>query len=50
MVLFTNDINLLITRKDEFDLQYKIINVMRELEIWFHKNNHVINTEKLFTM
>jgi hypothetical protein len=30
MVLFADDTNLLITRKDEFDLQYKIINVTKE--------------------
>jgi hypothetical protein len=35
LVLFADDTNLLITRKDEYDFQHKIINVMRELEIWF---------------
>jgi hypothetical protein len=30
-VLFADDTSLLITRKDEFDLQHKIINIMREL-------------------
>jgi hypothetical protein len=29
LVLFADDTNLLITRKDEFDLQHKITNVMR---------------------
>jgi hypothetical protein len=33
LVLFADDTNLLITGKDEFDLQNKVINVMRELEI-----------------
>jgi hypothetical protein len=37
MVLFADDTNLLIIGKDEFDLQRKIINVMKELEIWFQK-------------
>jgi hypothetical protein len=37
MVLFADDTNLLITGKDESDLQYKIINVMKQLEIWFQK-------------
>jgi hypothetical protein len=33
MILFADDPNLLISGKDEFDLQHKIINVMKELEI-----------------
>jgi hypothetical protein len=50
MVLYADDINLLITGKDEFDIQYKIINVMKELKIWFQKNNLIINTEKTTAM
>jgi hypothetical protein len=30
MVLSADDTNLLITRKDESDLQHKIINIMKE--------------------
>jgi hypothetical protein len=37
MVLFADDTNLLITGKDESDIQYKIINVMKQLEIWCQK-------------
>jgi hypothetical protein len=37
MLSFADDTNLLINGKDEFDLQHKIINVMKELEIWFQK-------------
>jgi hypothetical protein len=48
--LFADDTNLLIPGKDEFDLQYKIINIMKELEIWFQNNNLIINTEKTFAM
>jgi hypothetical protein len=40
MVLFAGDTNLLITGKDKFDLQHKIMNVMKGLEIRFQKNNH----------
>jgi hypothetical protein len=36
--------------KDEFDLQNKIINVMKALEIWFQKDNLIINTEKTTAM
>jgi dsDNA-binding SOS-regulon protein len=46
MVLFADDTNLLITKKDESDLQHKIINIMKGLEIWFQKNNLIINSEK----
>jgi hypothetical protein len=37
LILFTDDTNLLLIRKDEFYLQHKIIIVMRGLEIWFYK-------------
>jgi hypothetical protein len=50
MVLCADDTNLLITGKDEFELQHKIINVMKGLEIWFQKNNLIINTEKTIAM
>jgi hypothetical protein len=30
LVVFADDTNLLFTGKDEFDLQYKIISIMRE--------------------
>jgi hypothetical protein len=37
LVLFANYIHLLITGKDEYDLQHKITNVMKGLEICFQK-------------
>jgi hypothetical protein len=37
-VLFADDTKLLITGKDEFNLQCKIINIMKEFEIWFKKS------------
>jgi hypothetical protein len=46
LVLSVDDTNLLITRKDECVLQHKIINVMREIETWFQKNNRIINMGK----
>jgi hypothetical protein len=46
VLLFADDINLLITGKDECLLQQKITKVMREVESWFQKNNLIINTEK----
>ena len=50
LVLYADDTYLLITGKYELDLQYKIMNVMKELEIWFQKNNLVINTKKTSAM
>ena len=50
LVLYTDDTNLLINGKDELDLQHKIINIMKELEIWFQKNNLIINTKKTSAM
>jgi DNA gyrase inhibitor GyrI len=41
---------LLITGSDEVGLQHKIKNVMRELEIWFEKNNLITNFEKTFAV
>jgi hypothetical protein len=46
LVLFEDDIDLLITSMGVFNLQHKIVKVIRELEIWFHKNKLKINTEK----
>jgi hypothetical protein len=46
LVLFADNINLLVTKKDESALHHKIKNVMMELESWFYKNNLLINTEK----
>jgi hypothetical protein len=50
MVLFADNTNLLITGADEEDLQYKIKNVMRELNTWFEENKLIINFEKTFAM
>jgi hypothetical protein len=46
LVLYADDTNLLITGKDEFNLQHNIMKVKEELEIWFQKNNLIINTKK----
>jgi hypothetical protein len=45
-VLFEDDTNLFITKKDKCALEHKFINVMRELGTLFQTNNLVINTEK----
>jgi hypothetical protein len=50
MVLFADDTNLLITGADEEDLQYKIKNVMKELNTWFEENKLIIYFGKTFAM
>ena len=46
MVMFADDINALITDKDACALQIKIDRLMTELEIWFNRNDLIINIEK----
>ena len=46
MVMFADDINTLITDKDACALQIKIDRLMTELEIWFNRNDLIINIEK----
>jgi hypothetical protein len=46
LVLYADDTNMLITGKDEVDLQNKIMKTMKELETWFQYNNLIINTKK----
>jgi hypothetical protein len=46
LVLFADDINLLIIERDENVLQYKVNEVMKKLEYCFQKNSLTINVEK----
>jgi hypothetical protein len=48
LVISADNINLLITRTDKFDLQRKIINIRRKLEILFKK--YLLSTKKVFAM
>jgi hypothetical protein len=50
LVMFIDDINVLITDSDVGALQSKIDRVMVELESWFNRNNFVINTGKSVVM
>ena len=45
-VLYADDTNLLAVDKGEEVLQHKIAFVIQHLEIWFHKNNVIVNIEK----
>jgi hypothetical protein len=50
VVLFADDINILVIDKNINTLQEKINRVMIQLESWFSKNNLVINTDKTKAM
>jgi hypothetical protein len=50
LVLFADYINLLIIKRDENILQHKVNEVMKKLEYWFQKNNHMINIGKIVVM
>jgi len=49
-VLFVYHINLLVIKRDENVLQYKVHKVMKQLEYWFQKNNLMINIGKTVAM
>jgi hypothetical protein len=50
LVLFPDDINLLIIKRDENVLQHKVNEVIKKLEYWFQKNNLMINIGKTVAM
>ena len=50
LILFADDINVLISDSDERSLQIKINRVVAELETWFNRNDLVINAGKIGVM
>jgi hypothetical protein len=50
LVVFTDDINVLITGSDVGALQNKIDRVITELETWFNRNDLAINAGKTRVM
>jgi hypothetical protein len=50
IVLFVDDTNILVTGENINNLQYKINNVMNELQTWFRLNNRVVNAEKILAL
>jgi hypothetical protein len=46
MVLFADDINVLVIDNDKEIIQQKINKIMKQLEAWFQANNLVINIKK----
>jgi hypothetical protein len=50
LIMFADDVNVLISDSDERLLQIKIDRVVAELETWFNRNDLVINTGKTVAM
>ena len=50
MVLFVDDTNLLIIKRDENVSQDLVNEVMKKLEYWFQNNNLIINVGKTVAM
>jgi hypothetical protein len=47
MVLFTDDINVLVIDKDKEVVQQKINRMLKQLETWFKVHNLIINIKKI---
>jgi hypothetical protein len=50
LILYIDDTNVLVTDRNEEALQMKLTLVMKQLEIWFPKNDLIINTTKTAAM
>jgi hypothetical protein len=50
LVMFADDINVLISDSDQRVLQFKISKVLAELETWLNRNDFVINAVKTGVM
>jgi len=50
IVLFADDTNILVSEANMNNLQYKLKNVMNELQTWFTLNSLVVNAEKMLAM
>jgi hypothetical protein len=50
LLLYADDTNILVIGKDEEALQAKLSSVVKQLEVWFLKNNLIVNTTKTIAM
>jgi hypothetical protein len=50
IVLLADDTNILVSEANMNNLQYKLNNVMNELQTWFTLNSLVVNAEKTLAM
>jgi hypothetical protein len=46
VVLYADDINIVLTDKDLTRLQERVNNTMKQLELWFSNNSMIINVNK----
>ena len=49
-VLFADDTNILVSEANMNNFQYKLNNVMNELQTWFTLNSLVVNVEKMLAI
>jgi hypothetical protein len=50
IVLFADDTNIIVSGENLNTLQYKLNNVMKELQTWFTLNSLVVNVEKMLAI
>jgi hypothetical protein len=50
IALFADDTNILVSEANMNNLQYKLTNVLNELQTWFTLNSLVVNVEKMLAM
>ena len=50
IVLFADDTNILVSGENINNLQYKLNNIMNEMQTWFTQNSLVVNVEKTLAM
>jgi len=50
IVLFADNTNILVSKANMNNLQYKLNNVMNDLQAWFTLNSLVVNAEKSLAM
>jgi hypothetical protein len=50
LILYADNMNVLVIDRNEETLQTKLSLVMKQLEIWFLKNDLIINTTKTVAM
>jgi hypothetical protein len=50
IVLFADDMNIFVSEANMSNIQYKLNNIMNELQTWFTLNSLVVNVEKTLAM
>ena len=50
LVLYADDMSVLVVDKNEKALKARLSSVMKQLEVWFFKNDLIVNTTKTVAM